>query len=70
MNEQPTIYLIIQKGYEIFGSGDSPEKALEDAKEWMDRDSVLILEELPSYNTANDGAFCLVTKDEYDQGNC
>ena len=70
MNEQPTIYLIIQKGYEIFGSGDSPEKALEDAKEWMDRDSVLILEELPSYNTANAGDFCLVTKEEYDQGNC
>ncbi len=57
-------YLVIQKGYYIFGHGYSKEQAVEDMKRWMDSDSPL-QEATPedmqdSYHQANDGDMVLV----------
>ena len=57
-------YLVIQKGYYIFGHGYSKEQAIEDMQRWVDSDSPL-QEATPedmqdSYHQANDGDMVLV----------
>ena len=72
MNNKATdIYYAIQKGYRIFGRGDTPAEAWLDAKEWLDKDSPLqsiSVEGLPSYACADDGNFCIVEFDDYKNG--
>jgi len=33
------MYLVIQKGYAIFGQGSTPNQAVEDMKQWIDQDA-------------------------------
>ena len=33
------MYLVIQKGYAIFGQGSTPDQAVEDMKQWIDQDA-------------------------------
>ena len=63
-------YFVIQKGYCFFGCGDTPKQAWEDAKEVIDNPEreKLSVEELPSYNQAQDGDMCVVSEEEYNQG--
>ena len=64
------MYLVIQKGYEVFGKGDTPEQAWQDAKEWLDKDDEKqqwSVEELPSLQRAADGEFCIVNIDDMDR---
>ncbi len=61
---QNSTYLVIQKGYVIFGHGYSEEQAVEDMKQWVDSSSPL-QEATPedmqdSYHQANDGDMVLV----------
>ena len=61
---QNSTYLVIQKGYVIFGHGYSKEQAVEDMKRWVDSSSPL-QEATPediqdSYHQANDGDMVLV----------
>ena len=65
--EEATIYLIIQKGYEIFGQGTTKEEAVESAREWIDKDKTLVVEDLPRFDSASFGEFCITTKDEYNR---
>ena len=58
------MYLIIQKGYAIFGSGATKEEAVQDFKQWIDADdekqdwSALDFE--TCYNSAFDGQMVLI----------
>ena len=58
------MYLVIQKGYAIFGTGATAEQAVKDAKEWIDKDSYLHSWEVSDftviYENASDGEFVLV----------
>ena len=58
------MYLVIQKGYALFGKGHTKEEAVEDMKEWIDKDSELqhwTASDLESfYHSANDGQMVLV----------
>ena len=58
------MYLVIQKGYVLFGTGHTKEEALEDMREWINKDSEL-QDWTPTdfescYNSANDGQMVLV----------
>tara|TARA_Y100000592_G_C5470389_1_gene319102 strand:+ start:1555 stop:1935 length:381 start_codon:yes stop_codon:yes gene_type:complete len=70
--DNTSYYVVIQKGYAVFGAGVTRQEAWIAAQEWMDADGnyPTDVSSLPSYNTANVGDFCCVTKDEYDLGNC
>jgi hypothetical protein len=58
------MYLIIQKGYALFGSGHTKEEALEDMREWINKDSELqhwtASDFETCYNSANDAQMVLV----------
>ena len=58
------MYLVIQKGYVLFGTGHTKEAAVEDMKEWIDKDSELqdwtASDFESSYHSANDGQMVLV----------
>ena len=58
------IYVVIQKGHAIFGTGQTKQEAVEDMKEWINKDSDL-QDSTPddfdtSYNSAHDGQMVLV----------
>ena len=67
------MFLIIQKGYVIFGEGLTAEQALEDMKQWIDSDSPMqnwtVDDFYTSYHTANDGDMVLLdpTYQDYDE---
>lgn len=70
-NSAPKVYFTIQKGYGIFGRGSSLKESWNDAKEWIDKDSPLqnlSVEELPNYSSADDGEFCIVELEDYENG--
>ena len=58
------MYLVIQKGYSIFGQGQTAEQAVADMKQWIDSDSEMqdwtVNDFNTSYHSANDGEFVLV----------
>ena len=58
------MYLVIQKGYALFGKGHTKEEAVEDMREWIDKDSALqdwtASDFESSYHSANDGDMVLV----------
>ena len=58
------MYLVIQKGYALFGRGATTEQAVADMKQWIDSDSEMqnwtVDEFNTSYDSANDGEFVLV----------
>jgi hypothetical protein len=58
------MYLVIQKGYLLVGKGHTKEEAVEDMKEWIDKDSELqdwtVSDFESCYNSANDGQMVLV----------
>lgn len=58
------MYLVIQKGYAIFGHGLTPEQAVNDMRKWIDSDSVQYYwnsSDFPTgYENANIGEFVLV----------
>ena len=69
--QQPTnlhmehnMYLVIQKGYALFGRGATAEQAVADMKQWIDSDSEMqnwtVDDFNTSYDSANDGEFVLV----------
>ena len=51
------MYVIIQKGFSIFGIGETIEEAKTDAKEWFDDDTNL--DNLPGYYCSNYGDICV-----------
>ena len=51
------MYVIIQKGFAIFGIGETEEDAKTDAKEWFDHGTDL--NDLPSYYSSNSGDICI-----------
>ncbi len=59
-----THYAVIQKGYAVFGTGTSKEEALEDCKEWIDKDDPKqewdVDDFSTSYNSINEGEFVIV----------
>lgn len=64
-------YYTIQKGYKIFGTGSTAKESWADAKEWIDKDSPfqsLSVVDLPTYASAADGDFCIVEREEYEEG--
>ena len=58
------MYLVIQKGYALFGKGHTKEEAVEDMREWIEKDSRLqdwtASDFESSYHSANDGDMVLV----------
>ena len=58
------MYLVIQKGYAIFGQGSTPDQAVEDMKEWIDKDADQQTWEaydfIVNYENASVGEFVLV----------
>lgn len=52
-------FCVIQKGYAIFGIGDTEEEAIKDAKVWLERDEE-DLKDLPSYPVANIGELTII----------
>jgi len=62
------MYLVIQKGYAIFGQGTTAEKAVADAKQWIDSDSPMQEWTVDDFNTlydsAYDGEFVLVQSND------
>ena len=61
------MYAIIQKGYSVFGTGKTEEEAVIDCREWLDSDDkhqTWDVRDFPSYDSANDGDFCIVNMDE------
>jgi hypothetical protein len=63
-----TNYILIQKNYAIMGLGKTKKEALEEVCEWTDYNNTEEILYKESYNTANEGDFCLLecTKDLYD----
>lgn len=56
------MYLVIQKNYTVFGKGQTPREALQNAKTWVDRDSKvhdLTTGDLSTLRSAKDGEFCI-----------
>lgn len=54
-------FCVIQKGYAIFGIGDTEEKAMDDAKHWLGNDDKdLLWDCLPSYPAANIGELTIL----------
>lgn len=66
------MYMIIQKGFCVFGMGETPEQALTDMKQWIDKDAEQQTWTVDDFKTcldsANDGDFVLVqaTKSEIE----
>ena len=58
------MYLVIQKGYAIFGQGSTPDQAVKDMKQWIDQDADQQTWETydfaMTYENANIGDFVLV----------
>ena len=65
------MYLVIQKGYYIFGQGSTPEQAVKDMKQWIDSDSPMqewTVDDFPtSWYQANDGDMVLIVDHELAQ---
>jgi len=61
-------FIVIQKNYSIMGIGNTKEEALQEVCEWTDYNNTNDIQYKESYNTANEGDFCLLqcTKDLYD----
>ena len=62
-NEVNNMYVVIQKGVCIFGTGKTKEEAVADAKEWLDRDAPeqdWDVEDFPSYCESDHGDLVLV----------
>tara|TARA_R100000406_G_C2998038_1_gene93803 strand:- start:29 stop:364 length:336 start_codon:yes stop_codon:yes gene_type:complete len=51
------MYVIIQKGFALFGIGQTEEEAKTDAKEWLDYGTNL--NDLPSYHSSSIGEICI-----------
>ena len=58
------MYLVIQKGYAIFGQGSTPDQAVKDMKQWIDSDSPMQDWTVDDFNTsyyqANDAEMVLI----------
>jgi hypothetical protein len=62
------MYLVIQKGYALFGQGQTKEAAVKDANEWLEKkssgDEWTADDFGSSYHQANDGELVLVELNE------
>jgi hypothetical protein len=58
------MFLVIQKGYGLFGRGATAEQAIEDMKQWIDSDNPMqnwtVDDFNTSYHTSNDGDMVLL----------
>lgn len=62
------MYLVIQKGYALFGQGQTKEDAVKDANEWLEKkssgDEWTEQDFNSSYHQANEGELVLVELNE------
>ena len=65
------MYIVIQKGYAIFGQGHTAAAAVLDMKQWIDADSHMqdwtVSDFNRNYESASIGEFVLVLSNEYLQ---
>ena len=63
------MYLIIQKGYNIFGKGKTKKDAIEDMKQWINQNDDMqewtIDDFERNYESASIGSFVLCLSNEY-----
>ena len=59
------MYVIIQKGFAIFGIGETEEDAITAAKEWFDHETNL--DDLPSYYYSDYGDICIEKTEDLER---
>jgi len=43
------MYAVIQKGFVLFGTGETPEAAIQDANQWLGYENYVTIDEIETY---------------------